>query len=50
MIPQVELFLFVFWKNEDTEDISKLTDLYKVLNVEYFGLKLQEIIYTILDC
>ena len=28
MIPQVELFLFIFWKNSKHQiDISKLTDL-----------------------
>ena len=32
MIPQVELFSFVFWKNsKHQKDISKLTDLYHQL-------------------
>ena len=32
MVPQVDLFSFVFWENEDTKkDISKLTDLYKIV-------------------
>ena len=36
MIPQVHLFLFVFWKKLKTpKDISKLTDLYLQFNMQY---------------
>ena len=35
LIPQVELFLFIFWKNSGYQHvISKLTDLYQLFALE----------------
>ena len=35
MIPEVDLFLFIFWKKSRTpKNISKLTDLYPDLEIQ----------------
>ena len=50
MVPQVELFSFVFRKNlRHQKDISKLTDLYLVLSIYiYSSINLIESIYQLL--
>ena len=48
MVPQVELFSFVFLENlRHQRDISKLTDLYMVLSI-YSSINLIESIYQLL--
>ena len=45
MIPQVDLFSFVFWKKlKTTKNISKITDIY-----ENYVIKIIPLIHTLLD-